>query len=138
MTILKTLQDFLLKYPGMELRPIAEVLTDHTAETAGSYALAPSGNGKTRTDVVGNRTFENNYVFYAREATLTETDRQENSDFLESLQEWLDEQNENLPELPGKYEAESIEVSNGMLFDIGEDGTGLYQVQIKLTLTKWR
>ncbi|ADY54711.1 hypothetical protein Sgly_0345 [Syntrophobotulus glycolicus DSM 8271] len=138
MSIIKALQDYLKTYGGMDMRPISEVLTDQTRENASSYALAPSGNGKTVTDIVGNKTFENNYVFYAKEAVADEIDRQENYDFLEDLSDWLDEQNDagNLPELPGQYEAESLEVSNVLLFDIDEDGTGLYQVQIKLILTK--
>jgi hypothetical protein len=138
MSIIKALQDYLKTYSGMDMRPISEVLTDQTGEHPSSYALAPSGNGKTITDIVGNKTFENNYVFYAKEAAADEVDRRENYDFLESLSDWLDEQNDagNLPALPGRYEAESLEVSNILLFDIDEDGTGLYQVQIKLTLTK--
>ncbi len=138
MSTIKTLQDYLKTYDGMEMKSIPEVLTDQARESPSSYALAPSGNGKVITDIIGNKTFENNYVFYAKEAAADEVDRQENYDFLESLSDWLDDQNDagNLPALPGKYEAESLEVANAMLFDIDKDGVGLYQVQIKLKLTK--
>lgn len=138
MSIIKSLQDYLQTYDGMSLRPISEVLTDTTRELPSSYALAPSGNGKTTTDIIGNRTYENNYVFYAKEAAADEIDRQENYDFLENFSDWLEEQNEvdNFPVLPAGYEVEGLEVSNAMLFDIDEDGTGLYQVQIKLIFTK--
>ncbi|MDD4390590.1 MAG: minor capsid protein [Eubacteriales bacterium] len=140
MSIIRSLQDYIETYDGMELRPITQVLTDRTDEQPSSYALAPAGNGKTVTDIAGNRTFENNYVFFAKEAAADEVDRQENYDFLEGLSDWLDDQNDegNLPQLRGRYEAESIDVTNAMLFDIDEDGTGLYQVQIKLILTKRR
>ncbi len=136
MSVIKAVQDYLRQYNGMVL----QVLTDQTGEKPSSYALAPSGNGKTTTDVVGNKTFENNYVFYAKESAANEVDRQENYDFLESLTDWLDDQNDanSLPILSGGYEAESLEVSNAMLFEIDEDGTGLYQVQIKLIITKRR
>ncbi len=138
MSIIKALQDYLTEYDGMELKPISQVLTDRTDEQPSSYALAPSGNGKTVTDIIGNKTFENNYVFYAKEAAADEVDRQDNYDFLEDFSEWLEEQNdiENFPVLPSGYEVESLEVSNIMLFDIDEDGTGLYQVQIKFTIIK--
>ena len=138
MSIIKALQDYLTGYDGMELKPINQVLTDRTDERIGSYALAPSGNGRMTTDILGNKTLENNYVFYAKEAVANEVDRQDNYDFLEDFSDWLDDQNDagNLPVLPGRYEAESLEVANAMLFDINEDGTGLYQVQIKLTITK--
>lgn len=138
MSIIKALQDYLETYEGMEIRPISEVLTDQVGKRPSSYALAPSGNGKTVTDIIGNKIFENNYVFYAKEAAKDEIDRQENYDFLEDLSDWLDDQNDvgNLPVLSGRYSIENLEVSNAMLFDIDEDGTGLYQVQIKLTITK--
>lgn len=133
MSILKALQNYLSEYDGMEM-----ISTDRTEEHPSSYALAPAGNGKTVTDIIGNKRFENNYVFYAKEAASVEVDRQENQDFLEDFSDWLDERNDAdiLPDLPGRYEAESISVANAMLFDIDEDGTGFYQVQIKLTLTK--
>lgn len=137
MSIIKALQDYLKTYGGMEMKSISQVLTDRIDENPSSYALAPSGNGKTVTDIIGNKMFENNYVFYAKEAAADEVDRSENYDFLEDLQDWLDDQNDigNLPVLTGRYEAESIDVTNAILFDI-EDGVGLYQVQIKLTITK--
>lgn len=140
MSILKTLQDYLQEYDGMNMRPISEILTDITKEQVGSYALAPSGNGKTTTDITGNRTFENNYVFYARESVSDEVDRGENQDFLEDFSDWLDEraEKEDFPVLGERYQVESIEIFNAMLFDIDEDGTGLYQVQIKLTFIKRR
>lgn len=137
MSVVKVLQDYLAGYRGMELRPISEVLTDMT-ESASSYALAPSGNGKVTEDILGNKTYENNYQFFAREAAANETDRQETYDFLEDFCDWLEEQNEedHLPQLPGRYLAEELTVTNLMLFDIDEDGTGTYQVQLKLIFTK--
>ena len=47
---------------------------------------------------------------------------------------WLDEQ--RLPDLPGKFTAENMTVSNCMLMDIEDDGTGVYQVQIQLKIKK--
>ena len=138
MSIIKALQDYLTTYDGIELKPINQVLTDRTGESPSSYALAPSGDNRIVADILGNKTIENNYVFFAKEAAADEVDRQDNYDFLENFREWLDDQNDagNLPTLPGRYEAESLEVSNSMLFDIDEDGTALYQIQIKLTITK--
>ncbi|HWQ76556.1 MAG TPA: hypothetical protein VN441_14685, partial [Syntrophomonas sp.] len=63
MSIIKALQTFIESYEGIdELRRIPKVNTDRTDEEFSSYALAPSGNGKTMTDILGNRTFENNYI----------------------------------------------------------------------------
>ena len=65
-------------------------------------------------------------------------DRADNHGFLENLTVWMEERNvqNNLPQLPDGYTAESVEVSNAMLFDIDENGMGLYQVQIQLTYRK--
>lgn len=138
MSIIKGLQEFLSSYQSMELQPIPKVLTDRPGEHPSSFALAPSGNGKTETDLCGNRTHQNSYVFYAKATAADEIDRQENHSFLEELSAWLEEQDSagNYPALPIDCEVESLEVSNAMLFDLDEDGTGLYQVQIQLIYTK--
>lgn len=139
MSIIKSLQDYLEQYEKMNMQPLT-VKTDFADEKISSYSVAPSGNGKIRSDILGNRTYQNNYVFYAREATADEVDRQENYDFLEGFSEWLEDQNEkgNLPKLPIGYRAEELRVSNIMLFDVNDDGTGLYQVQIQLEFIKER
>lgn len=139
MSILSSLQEYLKKFDGMELRPISEVLTDRTEKgMASSYAIAPAGNGKTQQDVTGRRFFRNSYVFYAQERMGAETDRAENWDFLEALTEWLEEQAtaQNYPGLPAPYVVEALDVSNAMLVDINEDGCGIYQVQIQLEFSK--
>ena len=138
MSILKSLQEYLQEFDGMTIKTIPEILTDQTEEQTGSYALTPSGNGKTTVDIIGNKTFENNYMLLAKEPAADEVDRAENHDFLEEFSDWLDERNEagNMPKLPGRYVAEKIEVSNAMLMEIYDDGSGLYQLQIKLYMTK--
>ena len=120
MSILRAIQTFLSGYPGM--RPV-RILTDGVAQDAESYAVAPSGNIRIQEDIVGNRTYENDYIFLARECTADEADRAGNYDFLEGLYNWLEE---------------GVVPSNVMLMEIGDDGTGIYQVQIKLTFRKRR
>ncbi len=141
MSILKALQTFIESYEGIdELKKIPTVKTDQIDKEPSSYALAPTGNGKVVTDIAGNKTYENDYMFLAKEAAADEADRQDTHDFLEDFSDWLDDQNDegNLPELPGRYETERLEAFNGMLFDVDQDGAGLYQVQIKLTIQKRR
>lgn len=127
MTILRTLQKFISNYNGMT------VLTDYEGKQSG-YALQPTGNDTYKEDVLGNKYFLNNYIFYVREIAREEEDRADNQDFLEDFAMWLDEQ--RLPELPGKFTAEDMTVSNCMLMDIESDGTGVYQVQIQLKIKK--
>ena len=140
MSIIKSLQTWLELFNGLELRSIPKVLTDQTDEDTSSYAIAPAGNGKIITDILGNKTFQNGYIFYAKEAAGNEIDRQVNYDFLEALTDWIEDKNDNkvLPVLPADYDSEEIQVSNAMLFDIAEDGTGTYQVQIQFIFRKRR
>ena len=91
-------------------------------------------NGMTVLTDLGNKFYLNNYIFYVREIAREEEDRAENQDFLEDFSLWMDEQ--QLPELPGKFTAEDMTVSNCMLMDIEEDGMGIYQVQIQLKIKK--
>ena len=136
MSIISALQGYLKGFDGMEMRTLH---TDGTESEVGACAVAPSGNSKTVTDIIGNRTYINNYVFYAREYTTSEIERAENYDFLDSFFEWLEENNDNevFPKIPG-YIVEEISASNVMLYDVEEDGRGTYQIQIQLTLTKRR
>lgn len=136
MSILKSLQDYLEQFKGMEMRP---VMTDGTDNEPTGYAVAPSGNSKTVEDIIGNRTYINNYVFYAREYTTSEIERQDNYEFLDAFFDWIEDNDEKgvYPEIPG-YEVESISATNVFLFDIDNDGRGTYQIQLQLRLTKRR
>lgn len=140
MSIIKAVQDFLSSYPGMALQPLPKVLTDRPDADPSSYAVAPTGNGKTSKDVVGNRYYQNSYVFFAKESAAAEVDRRDNYDFLEGLSDWIEQQADAgaFPALPANYEVNDMKVSNAMLFDLNEDGAGLYQVQIQLLFTRKR
>ncbi len=136
MSILKSLQNYLEQFEGMDLRPI---MTDGTDNEPSSYAVAPAGNSKTVEDIIGNRTYINNYVFYAREFTTSEVERQENYDFLDAFFEWIEDNNDNeiYPQITG-YDVEEIVATNVILYEVDEDGRGTYQIQIQLKLTKRR
>ena len=88
--------------------------------------------------MVGNRYYTSRYHFFALECAGDEADRAENYDFLESLASWLEDQEDqgNYPELPGRYSVEGIAVQYATLYDISQNGAGLYQVQIELTIKK--
>ena len=140
MSIIKSLQDWLGEYEYMHIKKLSEIRTDILDENSGSYAIVPSGNGKTVTDIIGNCTYINNYVFYARESLLDEADRVGTNDFLEALQEWIElkAEAEAYPKLKGRYSVNDIYATNAMLFDVNEDGTGIYQVQITVEIDKRR
>ncbi len=135
MSIIRALQTYLETYDGME--KVKDIKT-YMPDDKNGYALAAAGNSKVSEDILGNKIFTNQYTFLAKEMASDEVDRGGKQDFLEDFTDWLEEQNSkgNLPLLEGKYKAESLNVSNAMLFDISEDGTGLYQVQITLKIKK--
>lgn len=137
MSLLSCIQSFLETYPGMELRPLGEIMTDLSGASVSSYALAPAG-GRVTKDVTGARDYINTYVFYALEAAADEADRADNYDFLDSFGAWLEAQEDagNYPNLPNGYTARHIEAQAALLADIYQNGSALYQVQIEITLTK--
>lgn len=138
MSILKSLQDYLAEFPHAQM--VTQILTDIVDTDPVSFAVAPSGNSKIVEDIAGNRTYINNYVFYAREYTLEEADRADNYDFLDAFFEWIEDRNDKeiYPVLPAGYEVERISAANAILMDIQDDGRGVYQVQIQLQFTKGR
>lgn len=129
MSIIKSLQDYLMEFDSMEM-----ILTDLTPNKPSSYALAPTGSGVASRDILGNTTYQNSYIFLAREHSGDEVDRRDNYDFLEDFCTWLDERSraDDFPTLPGPYKVSEISVGNVMLMDIDDNGLGTYQIQIQL------
>lgn len=132
MSIIGALRSYLAEYEGIDL-----LLTDVTMG-AGSYALSPSANGVLKRDILGNVTYQNSYIFTAKEHGGDEVDRQDNYDFLEGFCQWLEGRNErrDLPQLPSPYMPVSLEVSNVMLMGAEEGGEAIYQVQIQFIYQK--
>ena len=132
MSIIGALRSYLAEYEGIDL-----LLTDVTMG-AGSYALSPSANGILKRDILGNVTYQNSYIFTAKEHGGDEVDRQDNYDFLEGFCQWLEGRNErrDLPQLPSPYLPVSLEVSNVMLMGAEEGGEAIYQVQIQFIYQK--
>ncbi len=133
MSIIRSLQDWLETFDGMDL----VVYTDRTEEETSSYAVSPTESTSKR-DICGGYTHTHGYQFLAKEAALNEVDRQGAYEFLDRFTSWIEEQDAvgNYPLLPGAYEVERIEVSNAMLFDLNEDGTGVYCLQLDMIFSK--
>lgn len=134
MSVIEVVQMFLQTYDGMSMRPISEVLTDEVDLYPNSYALTSVGNSLTESDCLGNETYQNSYVFYAKSASANEIDRKENHAFLENFTNWIEGKNRKreYPHIGDNCEIKSISVSNAMLFGVDSEGETLYQVQIQL------
>lgn len=134
MSIMKSLQNWLSDFEYGSFTDLSEIVTDRLEEEQSGYALQLAGMKVKSVDVLGHRTYENTYLFYLKESASVESDRADNNDFVEQLVEWIDGQNDNknLPILPGKYHTNSVDVTNAMLFDILEDGSGIYQIALSI------
>lgn len=132
MSIVRALQDFFAGFDGMKL------LTDHPDDATESYAIMPTGNGAIARDVIGGTAYQNTYVLYASESVQDEADRAAAHDLLERLQDWIEEQacQGRFPKLPDPFQVEELTASNGMLFDVMDNGLGLYQIQINMKFTR--
>ncbi len=96
--------------------------------------------GATKTPYIAGgseRTFP--FAFQATLFTADDTTRIENGGFFEDLSDWFDTQTEagTLPTLPSGKTAEKIEaLDGGYLYQEGQSGTGIYQIQCLLTYTQ--
>ncbi len=116
---------------------------DWTAPGAGTFGIMPTGCTTVQDveDVMGNRTVRKQYsiALYARGWTVDDVARLENTDFLDTFQEWVEEQQAMgcTPKFGDNPDEERITAQNGMLFALSENGqTGLYQIQIEITYDK--
>ena len=116
---------------------------DWTDSAPGNYGLAPTGSRITGTDedIIGNRTVykHSNRALYARNWTVDDVIRLENTTFLDDFQQWVEEQQAAglTPKFGDDPDTEEISAQNGMLFELAEGGqTGLYQIQIKINYLK--
>ena len=92
-------------------------------------------------DICGNRTVYKQYnlALYARNWTVDDVIRLENTTFLDDFQQWVEEQQAAglTPKFGDDPDTEEISAQNGMLFELAEDGqTGIYQIQIKINYLK--
>lgn len=116
---------------------------DWTDESAGNYGIMPTGCAETETvyDVCGGvtRYKQYNLSLYARNWTIDDVVRLENTAFLDAFQTWVEEQQAAglTPKFGDEPDEEEISARNGMLFQLSEDGqTGLYQIQLAVTYVK--
>ncbi len=116
---------------------------DWTDETAGNYGIAPTGcsDVDVKEDIIGNitKTKQYNVVLYARDWTIDDVARLENTEFLDEFADWVEEQVRTgaAPIFGDDPDLERITAQNGMLYQMDPDGqTGLYQIQINITYIK--
>jgi hypothetical protein len=133
MSILSALRTYLMTYDG--LKPGA-VLVDALGSRPTEYAIIPSPGARVVEQYInGGSLREFPFLIQSAESTADELARMENSGFYEGLADWFEAQTEagNLPILGAGKTAEEIEAVNwAFLYEQGESGTGIYQIQCRL------
>lgn len=135
MSIISAVRTYLLAFDGLEDN--APLLTDVLGNKATQYAIVPVPVAPIVEEYLDGSSLRQ-FAFALQ--SLNEIDSQEAinaaHEFYEAFAEWLYEQNDAsaLPILGTGKTAESIEaLQSGFLLDAGESGTGIYQIQCRLT-----
>lgn len=135
MSKIQALREFIFSCPLISTL-LEDIHVDTTEENPVNYGIMPTGELILKKYITGGCQKQYDAVFYIRDCTIDDYERIENSEFLEEFTDWIETQNnnENLPKIDN---IESISCSNGMLFDLSEDGTtGLYQLQLQIIYRK--
>lgn len=135
MSLISALHTYLLTYPNWAAG--APFYVDHLGNNPTQYGLFPlPGVPIVENYVNGSSLRQFAFALQSMESIADNAARMSASEFYETLADWLETQteNDNLPKLASGKTAESIEaLQSGFLFEFGESGTGIYQIQCRLT-----
>lgn len=139
-SVMERIQDFMMTFPGID--PDIPVEIDAISDKPKSYSIMSAPSSPPTPDVLGNLRYVIVFEFGIRELISDRKVRQENVRFLENLNSWIWEQNQN-KNFPEMYDDEiplGLEVSDsGYLIDTDESRqTGIYVSQLTFTYKKRR
>lgn len=132
-TIIEALRSYLASYSG--LADGAPVWVNNLSGV-NEYAIIQLPGGKVIQKYIGGGgEKEFPFAFQSMLSTADDAARLENVGFFELFSDWLESQTEagELPDLGTKKTATSIEALTwGYLYEQGESGTGIYQINCRL------
>ena len=135
MSLISALRTYLLTYSG--LADNAPLLIDSLGNTHTQYGLFPLPAAQIIENYIdGSSLRQFAFAIQSIESIADDAARQEANEFYEALAAWFESQTEAgvLPTLATGKTAQSIEaLQSGFLFEFGESGTGVYQIQCRLT-----
>lgn len=136
MSLIESLKTYLLTFPNWASG--APFTVDSLAgSTPTQYGLVQLPvNPLVEQYIDGSSLRQFAFAIESAESTVDEQARIEASVFYENLAAWMEAQTRagNLPILDTGKIAESIEVlQSGFLFEFGESGVGIYQIQCRMT-----
>jgi len=133
-SIISALSDFISKCTL--LQEDAPFYVDYLSGTETSYSIVPLPNDKILAEYInGGSQREYAFAFQFGNLTADNAERIANSEFNEHFTDWLEQKthDEDLPVLPEGMTCELIEaVQDGFLYQEGESGTSIYQINCRL------
>jgi hypothetical protein len=133
-SLIDSLRTYLITYSG--LADNAPMLTDVLGKTPTQYAIVPLPGEHVIATYINDATLRAfPFALQSMESVADETSRLANYEFYEAFAAWIEQQNKigTLPTLGTSKTSESIEVlGQPILFEFGESGTGIYQIQCRL------
>ena len=135
MSMISAIQTYIKTYSSLAAN--APVWVDYIGKEPTQYAISPLPGARiVESNIDGSTTREFPFAFELVEFTADDATRLENLGFFEAFADWLETQNDagTFPTLAAGKTPEKIEALGwGYLLDEGESGTGVYQIQCKLT-----
>jgi hypothetical protein len=133
-TLISAVKTYIATYNGLE--DDAGLFIELLGALPTQYALVPLPGPKIiETYIDGSSLRQYQFALQSMESTADDPARIANNEFYEAFADWLESQTEagTLPSLGTGKTAESIEaLGQPILFQLGDSGTGIYQLQCRL------
>jgi hypothetical protein len=135
MSLISSLRTYLLTYPGFVSG--APLLIDNLGKSHTQYGVFPLPGARIIESYIdGSSLRQFAFALQSMESIADDAARQEAHEFYEALADWFETQTKAgvLPSLGAGKTAQTIEaLQSGFLFEFGESGTGVFQMQCRLT-----
>ena len=144
MSDIEKFRNWIQTYPKHDI--LGELSVDYTDQAPSNGGLFPSGlvEIERTEDLIGNVTVTNQYNFglyiVLSKSPGDDTASTYNADWLMEFQLWAQEQSvRHLAPTFGNVDTdqEQIKAQNGVLYDQGEEGVGIYMIQISVLFKKY-
>ena len=133
MTIAKAISEWLKEYENIQID------TNHITDGSDTYGLFKSPNRSIREFDDYSYEITEYYQLFARQAAISEGDREDSDEWLEELTYWADDfHQEDYPDPQGNRKIIDISVT-GTPYPMETDSTDtLYQISLSITYTRER
>lgn len=140
MTIAEGLINFLWNFTDDSGASIKNILMDIVDGDPDVLSVSPSSDNTIKRYLNGDEVRESNFQVFLKAYTSENINRIQNTQLIDKMKEWINRQSKkrNFPQMEENRICRKIEANNGMIYDINENGEGLYLLQVKITYyEKW-